>query len=197
MCQEVFEIVQRMDIHDVDLQIALQCAPVIEGVKMSNLLIVPSKSEERVRLIFKHSGIGYFRLWVSEEKVAFLVYRRSRLEQYLGCCEVKEILREAGYMELSLGQILRRFRDRYERHTLRGGVFPHEMGLLLGYPVEDVRGFIENAGENYLYSGYWKVYCDVEQKKRIFDQYEQARESMIRQMAEKGNIRLILLGIAA
>ena len=39
--------------------------------------------------------------------------------------------------------------------------FPHEMGLLLGYPIEDVRGFIEHNGCGCLYSGYWKVYRNV------------------------------------
>ena len=39
--------------------------------------------------------------------------------------------------------------------------FPHEMGVLLGYPVEDVRGFMEQNGQNALYQGYWKVYAHV------------------------------------
>ena len=34
------------------------------------------------------------------------------------------------------------------------GAFPHEIGLLLGYPVEDVLGFIRYQGKNYLYTGY-------------------------------------------
>lgn len=28
--------------------------------------------------------------------------------------------------------------------------FPHEIGLFLGYPVDDVTGFIQNKGRNYL-----------------------------------------------
>lgn len=39
--------------------------------------------------------------------------------------------------------------------------FPHEMGILLGYPVEDVEGFIINNGKNELYTGYWKVYDNL------------------------------------
>lgn len=50
--------------------------------------------------------------------------------------------------------------------------FPHEMGLILGYPVEDVRGFIENNGQNYLYSGYWKVYENLKEKLELFKSYE-------------------------
>ena len=32
--------------------------------------------------------------------------------------------------------------------------FPHEIGIFLGYPLEDVVGFIENQGKNYTCSGY-------------------------------------------
>ena len=41
-----------------------------------------------------------------------------------------------------------------------GDGFPHEIGLFLGYPVEDVLGFIENAGQNCKCCGCWKVYCN-------------------------------------
>ena len=61
----------------------------------------------------------------------------------------------------------------------QGEGFPHEIGLLLGYPIEDVVGFIEQKGKNYLYSGYWKVYGEVEKKKEIFRQYEEAKEELI------------------
>lgn len=36
--------------------------------------------------------------------------------------------------------------------------FPHEIGFFLGYPFDDVIGFIENKGENCLCTGCWKVY---------------------------------------
>lgn len=59
------------------------------------------------------------------------------------------------------------------------------MGILLGYPIEDVTGFIEHKGKNYLYSGYWKVYRDVAAKKRIFLQYENAKEELILLLASE------------
>ena len=34
--------------------------------------------------------------------------------------------------------------------------FPHEIGLVLGYPPVDVEGFIKKEGRDFLYSGYWK-----------------------------------------
>ena len=38
MCQNTWEIMKGMELGEVDLQMALQCAPVIRGVKVSNLL---------------------------------------------------------------------------------------------------------------------------------------------------------------
>ncbi|MBQ8625025.1 MAG: DUF3793 family protein, partial [Agathobacter sp.] len=90
-----------------------------------------------------------------------------------------------GYMDLSLGGILRTFQIRYQTHMQDRVGFPHEMGLLLGYPVEDVEGFILHKGQNALYSGYWKVYKDVPAKKSIFEAYESAKETLIR-LLDKG-----------
>ena len=53
------------------------------------------------------------------------------------------------------------------------------MGLLLGYPPEDVEGFIRQNGRNALCSGYWKVYEDAESKRRTFHIFECAEERLI------------------
>lgn len=50
---------------------------------------------------------------------------------------------------------------------------------MLGYPIEDVRGFIEHNGCGCLYSGYWKVYRNVPLKKKMFEDFEKAKESVI------------------
>lgn len=55
--------------------------------------------------------------------------------------------------------------------------FPHEMGLLLGYPIEDVVGFMEHSGKEYLYSGYWKVYENVS----IYEIYKKDSENYYRE----------------
>ena len=54
--------------------------------------------------------------------------------------------------------------------------FPHEIGIFLGYPIEDVEGFIENRGENFKICGYWKVYGCPEKAKYIFSNYEKCRK---------------------
>ena len=49
--------------------------------------------------------------------------------------------------------------------------FPHEIGFFLGYPHEDVIGFIENNGQNYLEVGPWKVYANQSHALRTFARY--------------------------
>ena len=50
--------------------------------------------------------------------------------------------------------------------------FPHEIGLFLGYPPEDVEGFIRNKAQNYLSQGLWKVYGDTKKAEALFARYK-------------------------
>lgn len=192
MCQEVFQLVQNLNSKSVETQLAVQCSPLITGKKISNLFIIPTGDEKAMRQILRHSGIAYFRLMRIRKNTVYLLFRRNLLEEYLKNEKVCDILYQAGYRDFSLGAILRYFQTRYKFFTDREAGFPHEMGLLLGYPVEDVSGFIENKGENFLYSGYWKVYDDVPSKKKIFREYEEAQSLVIHLMAEKISLRTIL-----
>lgn len=192
MCQEVFKIVQTMDLSQVETKMALQCAPIIRGIKMSNLLIVSSSDEEAVRVILKRTGIIHYRLLRQDDKTTFLLFRKLQLATYLQDPKVQSILRANGYDDLSLGGILRTFQCRYQTYMNQGEGFPHEIGLLLGYPVEDVVGFIEYKGKNYLYAGYWKVYQDVPSKMKLFEEYENAKEELIVLLANGHGIRSII-----
>lgn len=192
MSQEVFQMIQSMDVKSAELQLALQCAPLITGIKVSNLLMIESEKESAVRVILKHTGIVHYRLLSAKGKTAFLLFRRSQLEAYLARTEIVDILRTMGYEEFALGSILRNFQKRYQVYMSQGMQFPHEMGLLLGYPAEDVKSFIEHKGQNFLYSGYWKVYGNVSEKKSLFQQYEQSKEECVQFLAKGMNIQRIL-----
>lgn len=194
MCQEVFKIVQEMDKKHIETKLALQCAPLITGIKISNLLIISSEEEANVRAILKRTGISHYRLLRKDNKTTYLLFHRSKLSIYLQDSEVQTMLSQNGYETNSLGQILRRFQKRYETYMSQGEQFPHEMGLLLGYPIEDVIGFMEHNGKNYLYSGYWKVYKDVSKKKALFKQYEDATDDVIRLLDKGIGIRWIIEG---
>ena len=57
-----------------------------------------------------------------------------------------------------------------ERICLREA-FPHEIGVLLGYPLADVIGFIRNSGRNCRGQGCWKSYSDPSGAKRSQEMY--------------------------
>lgn len=179
MSQEVLEIVQGMDWKDIEMQIAFQCAPLIAGLKLSNLLMIQNEDLDKVKSILKRTGISYFVVAVTDEKTALLLFDRRQLDSYLRIERVWQVFQSMGYQEHALGKILYAFRLRYEGYLNGKQEFPHEMGLLLGYPVEDVEGFILNEGENSLYTGYWKVYENLSEKMDLFSQFEKARDNLL------------------
>lgn len=185
MSREIFEIVKGMDMKDIATQLALQCAPLITGLKISNMLIVAKEDERSVRTILRRTGISCYRLLQNDKKITFLLFHRKQLEKFLEIKEVSEVFYKEGYTEIHLGRILRVFQIRYQAYMEGAKVFPHEMGLLLGYPVEDVIGFMLYGGKNSLYSGYWKVYEDVAKKLALFKKFEMAKELLI-QLVSKG-----------
>ncbi|MDY5271294.1 MAG: DUF3793 family protein [Tractidigestivibacter sp.] len=57
---------------------------------------------------------------------------------------------------------------------------PHELGVLLGYPVRDVRGFMCDGGRGAVACGRWKVYGDPAAAERRFAELPR-RESALRE----------------
>lgn len=48
--------------------------------------------------------------------------------------------------------------------------FPHEVGLVLGYPVADVAAFMADGGRGAVAVGRWRCYTDVDAARRRFDE---------------------------
>ena len=66
--------------------------------------------------------------------------------------------------------------DVHIRRLRENDEFPHEIGLFLSYPPEDVRGFIENKACRFKCAGLWKVYGDEERAKELFRQYKRCTD---------------------
>ena len=89
------------------------------------------------------------------------------------------MLKEFGYSCTSLKEILVTFRKHYQEYLQKKCPFPHEIGFLLGYPPEDVEGFIRNNGQKFLCVGEWKVYENSKAKQKLFQKYDYTRENLI------------------
>lgn len=192
MSHEVFQLMKSLNMKNLEIQLAIQCAPLLAGIKISNLLIVQNKNAKYVMELFQDSEISFFILCITGEKTTFLLYRRSELTKYLMGQKVKELLLLLGYKNHNVDFLLHALRHKYEEYMQDGFSFPHEMGLILGYPVEDVYGFIVNKGQNFLLIGYWKVYENVPEKQKMFDQYNEAKERMIRLISNGASILEII-----
>lgn len=130
-------------------------------------------SDLRIRVIERHKT----------RKLLF-VYRGKLLSERLAYPSVRQFLLAFGYQadwsaEICLDLLCQRLIQQD---------FPHEIGIFLDYPLEDVKGFIQNCGMNCKYCGYWKVYGDVTHAKQLFECYRQCRVTLCQQLHQGMNI---------
>lgn len=174
------------------------CAATLAGIKTANMfsykfLTIDSLQQELQEANQKLNEKGVFVtiLKIRDSKALIYVYRKSRLESDLSQDEVKELLAGCGYQELETDDCIKQLKERLIQYEC----FPHEVGLFLGYPIPDVKGFIEQKGKNYKYSGIWKVYGDECETKKIFKKLEKCAEVYTRLFADGRSI--IQLTVAA
>ena len=58
----------------------------------------------------------------------------------------------------------------------------HEVGIFLGYPAEDVFGYMRDPG-GCIFSGAWKVYSEPEKKRALFARYKKCSGCIVRRLA--------------
>jgi len=144
--------------------LGFHAAPTLRGLKVASLLsFQKSKFEDFDSLLasydscFRCNGISVFRVAEGTEYVSLIFYRAAALAKWLKQPRVEAMLMEYGYRAEDT------LEEKLEYLSLRMRVkksFPHEVGLFLGYPPEDVAGFIAHHGRDFKCSGYWKVYAN-------------------------------------
>lgn len=166
-----------MDSKSLDYLIAFHCAPTLAGIKPANMFswrAAPASemSAATAKNILRGCGVSLEVLCSCERHSLIYIYRRNMLEEVF-TPEANEFLEGYGYKsEAGVCEKLDTLKERF----LSCGCFPHEIGLFLGYPIEDVRGFIENNGHGYKVCGTWKVYGDKEKSLQLFDRYKRCTE---------------------
>lgn len=172
-------------------QVALQCAPFLKRLKVSCVITLDSELYGELDGLFCGMNISYHMLSESDGKCLVLFYRPEELEAYLRGPEISSLIREYGYSSRNLSKTLRRLTLRVRECMKNGMGFPHEIGAFLGYPVNDVRGFIQNEGKGCLMTGYWKVYENLAGAKMIFNKYDRAKDSAVNEFLTGKTIREI------
>ena len=159
-------------------------APTIKGIKAA-CLINFRRGGEDIKTLWKQNADGWLNplgvQWLllnengsGNKNALVLIYRRELLSRALGCDGACEILKSCGYPLGNLDGCLECLRKKFSCGCT-GSCFPHEIGLFLDYPPDDVKCFMENKKcENHLRNGYWKVYGNVRKAERTFRKYRRA-----------------------
>jgi hypothetical protein len=142
------------------------------GVKPAALFVLRSESAWACLTGFLPVSLNLMILRKSESGLLVFVFEKEKLEKTLSNRTAGALLAGMGY---PAGASVFAFLE-YLKKQIENRSFPHEIGLFLGYPVDDVLGFVKHKGKNYKLCGYWKVYGDVEQAKLCFRQYDKCRE---------------------
>lgn len=158
------------------LRVASQCAPVLKDLKVSNLISVKPGEWRQLRKHLHPCRIFCVPLYQNEVRGVLLLYRDMRMKNLLSDPRICRFLLKYGYTSFDIAAVLRRLRHRYSQYASGNGEFPHELGVLLDYPVEDVESYILNRGENSLLTRYWKVYHNLPKAEQIFQAYDAAKE---------------------
>ena len=152
-----------------------QAAPTLAGVKTGSMFTC--ECDDRAALLTQlrelnrrltPKGLCLLPLRFQNGRVLLYLYRPAQLKRDLADTHASEILTQAGYpaggSSRQIAQLIRRFQTQK--------AVPHEVGLFLSYPPEDVRGFIENGARDCKCAGLWKVYGDPQKAEKLFAKFK-------------------------
>lgn len=150
------------------------CAPTLAGMKTAGLFNyfyyekqVVLDELDLVNAKLNPRGVYVEALLWREKSVLLYVYRLKHLQNELLRPGAMELLEQYGYTCREADNCIRHLKARLYNYDC----FPHEIGIFLGYPLEDVKGFIENNGKNCKSCGMWKVYCNEAEKQKLFQKF--------------------------
>ncbi len=183
----------------LDRLLAAYCSPTLAGIKPASLVscsraLYPDLTLRlhAYRSALAPRGLHFEIVCACQDRCLVLVYHRPLLEQRLAEPDVQDTLCRFGYAaEQPLEGLLQQLK---RRMALTDG-FPHEIGLFLGYPVEDVLGFIRNAGQDCKLCGCWKVYGDAEAAAALFARLARVCRGVLRRV-ERGETLLEVFAAA-
>lgn len=166
---------------ETEYSLGLNCGITFAGIKPSSLFWL-KKSDCGNLIYFKKcfhkKGFGFVNMREKENKVLVYVFNKTQLKDILFSPENRSFLRERGFEYSTLNEALCTLKAKIKNQA----EFPHEIGIFLGYPLEDVKGFIENPDCGVLLCGYWKVYENFDDKAVKFKRLKQCEACIKRKM---------------
>ena len=148
-------------------------SPTVCGIKPANLFAVKEELFSWADFVKWQSELAKHGIIAQTVKSSggvnlVLVYNVCLQKEILADDFVCDYLKSKGYYECPdvskmISQLLSRMNE--------GSSFPHEIGIILGYPVLDVAAFEKHEGQNCKYCGCWESYTDVEHARKCTCRY--------------------------
>ena len=161
------------------------CGPALAGIKPGNLLTcikadMPKLRDDIRRLNYElnKKDIHIDIICECDRSMLLFVYRRDVLSAYINSPDINMLLKRFGYGRCESAES---YINTLKTH-LKQSEFPHEIGAFLGYPADDIYGFIKNKGKSCLVSGEWKVYKNAEAATRLFERYRCCRRAILKRL---------------
>lgn len=157
------------------LQTVIQyCSPTLAGMKVGSLFSMKYATKEELEQdiieknkLLNEKGIYFRILKLCATSALIYVYRKKQLQNVLAQKEIQNFLMEHGYVAFDLESVLQLIAEHFKKAE-----FPHEIGVLLGYPLSDIKAFIADTENKACYVGCWKAYSNEEYARKIFEKYK-------------------------
>ena len=170
--------------------IALETAEVLAEAKPASLLSISNRE--------RACGRNLYTLWKSHgqelladtslqacelvdrgSSLMILFYHKTHFQQHLVRRDITALLKRSGHEgDVTPDEILRNLAGH-----LQQGRFPHEIGLLLGYPPKDVAAFMGLSAIPFTCQGPWKIYGNPGESLRLAERFRNCRNLMAEQLA--------------
>ena len=125
-----------------------------------------------------------------------VVWRPRLVAKLLESASNRDFLTRRALPATGADALMRALAERMIACYARHAEFPHEVGLVLGFPLEDVEGFIADGGRGSIARGRWRVYGDPRVARKRFERLERV-ERHVRRLYSEGVPMRELLRMAA
>ena len=173
-------------VSDLQQRVVRHCSPTLAGLKCGSMFRVESDPhgirEEMgdLQAMLMPCGVRISVINYDGSGSLVYVYRPRKLEELFSHPDVASFLDDYGYERGNASSMVSQLKSRFSLCLS----MPPEVGVFLDYPIEDVRGYIENSGKCSRCIGCWKVYGDVESAERRFRSYKRCRDIYVRRFSE-------------
>lgn len=157
-------------------------APTLVNLKVASLYHIDMAKAEMdywidyYNPLLSQKNMCLYRFTRKQRGLLFL-YHKQKLWHLLNHDKIKKMFMNYHYNCLSVETILQCLQKRLQETE-----FPHEIGLLLGYPLQDVVSFID--GKPCLVIGYWKVYGHLKSCQKTFWKYQRCTNELMNRFSK-------------